>query len=51
MVVTIVEKDLDDLMKYIAKFCDKYNVDVEVETFAYTISNVHKVRINVRKGN
>lgn len=46
-----MEKDLDDLMKYIANFCDKYKVDVEVETFAYTITNEHKVRINVRKGN
>lgn len=45
-----MEKDLEKLMKDIANFCDKYDVDVEVETFAYTIGNVHKVRMNIKKG-
>lgn len=50
MVVIIVEKDLEDLMKDIADFCGKYNVNVEVETFTFTIGNVHKVRMNIKKG-
>lgn len=45
-----MEKDLENLMKSIANFCDKYDVDVEVETFMYTICNAHKVRMSIKKG-
>lgn len=45
-----MEKDLEDLMKMVKLFCDRYDVDVVVDTFRYTLGGTHKVRIDIKKG-